>query len=44
MVASDDEFQTEPKRKMRIAYIFAFIAMATFLMGASMTALSAAIR
>ena len=44
MGVSDDESMTELKRKMRIAYVFAFIAMATFLAAASVSAMSAAIR
>jgi hypothetical protein len=44
MADSDDGFQTESKRKMRIAYVFAAIALAMFILATTMTALSAAIR
>ena len=44
MGVSDDESMTELKRKMRIAYVFALVAMAAFLVAASVSAMSAAIR
>jgi len=44
MADSDDEYLTEPKRKMRIAYVCAVIAMAIFTIAATVTALSATAR
>jgi len=44
MADSDDDLLTESKRKMRITYVFAAIALAMFLLAASVTAMSAAIR
>ena len=43
MVDSDNDLLTETKRKMRITYVFAAVALAMFFMAATVTAMSAEI-